>query len=226
MTSVEATPTSGETETPVVFLHGIARTWRSMAGLRRHVAQAGYPTWARTYPSRRQPLKSLANEVAGRIREAFGDQPVWGVTHSMGGIIVRHMSDLVNWRGLVMIAPPNRGSRVARAMSDNPLFKWYYGPAGQEMAAPEDWPDPPTPCGVIAGTKHLAVTNPTSWLTRSLEVFPPDEPSDGTVSAWETRLDAMTSYAEVPASHTWLMNHPRTKALVMDFLQTGAFGDS
>ncbi len=63
-----------------------------------------------------------------------------------------------------------------------------------------------------------------AWLTRSMRIFGADEPGDGTLSTWETQIDTMTDYAEVPASHTWLMNHPRTRRLVVDFLETGTFG--
>lgn len=44
-----------------------------------------------------------------------------------------------------------------------------YGRAGIELGAEiakgDPWPNPPQPCGIIAGTKSLALANPTSWLT-------------------------------------------------------------
>lgn len=36
-----------------------------------------------------------------------------------------------------------------------------------EIAEGDAWPAPPQPCGVIAGTRALALANPTSWLTHS-----------------------------------------------------------
>ena len=31
---------------------------------------------------------------------------------------------------IVMLAPPNRGSQLAAGMTGNPVFRWFYGPAG------------------------------------------------------------------------------------------------
>lgn len=201
----------------------MARSHRSLARLRRHLAEAGFETWARSYPSRRMPIQELAELVAGWIRVDLGKKPIAGVTHSMGGILARHMTHRINWRKLVMIAPPNAGSRIAERLGDRPLFRWFYGPSGQELADDSDWPDPPRPFAVIAGTRSLALSNPTSWLTSGLGVFPDDEPNDGTVAASETRMPGMSDYAEVDATHTWIMSHPKTLRLVVNFLETGRF---
>jgi pimeloyl-ACP methyl ester carboxylesterase len=146
----------------VVLLHGLARSHYSFSGLRRHLEKAGYPTWAMTYPWRRHALPELAAVVAERIRTETRGELV-AVTHSFGGIIVRHMGG-VRFRSLVMIAPPNRGSRLARAFQDVPVYKWLHGKSGDEVLSSESWPSPPAPFGVIAGTRALAASNPVSWL--------------------------------------------------------------
>ena len=153
------------------FLHGLARSQRSLRKLRRRVERAGYPTWARSYPSRRQTLDELAQTVAGWIRESVGEGPLIAVTHSMGGILVRHMRAMLGWRGAVMIAPPNNGSHMAAKAADYSLYRWFYGPSGQQIAAPGNWPQPPDPFAVIAGTRGLAISNPTSWVTRAIQGF-------------------------------------------------------
>lgn len=213
---------SGEHARPtVVFLHGMARSIRSMDRLRRQVERAGYATWARSYPSRRQPLESLARTVTDWILDDVGHAEVLGVTHSMGGILARHMSDMLPWRGLVMIAPPNQGSRVAALMRSRRLYRWFYGEAGQQLSDPAQWPGPPSPFAVIAGTRNLALGNPTSWMTRAMKAFPPDAQSDGTVSVEETRLRGMADFATVDASHTWILHHPETAEMVLRFLGDG-----
>jgi triacylglycerol lipase len=207
----------------VVLLHGLARTDRSMGRLRSRIEGAGHPTWSRSYPSRRMPVAELARAVADWIRADLGDRPVVGVTHSLGGIVARHMRDLVPWRGVVMLAPPNAGSQVAARLRDNPLFRWFYGPAGQELGESEAWPSPPSPFAVIAGTRSLAATNPTSWMTSALGMFPEDVANDGTIAVTETRLPGMADFATVDATHTWIMNDSRTVELVLSFLASGRF---
>lgn len=88
----------------VVFLHGLARSHRSLGRLRRAVERAGYPTWARGYPSRRLGLPELAAWLTQAIREDLGEREIFGVTHSLGGVVVRHMGQGLRWRGIVMLA--------------------------------------------------------------------------------------------------------------------------
>ena len=207
----------------VVFLHGLGRTHRSLSGLRRLVGRHGYRTWGRTYPSRRMSLTDLAEQVATSIRADLGDGPILGVTHSLGGILVRHMGSMLEWQGVVMLAPPNTGSRVAAALSANPLFRWYFGPAGGDLGDPGRWPPPPEPYAVIAGTRGATLGNVPSWMISALALLPPGERSDGTVTVAETRLPGMRGFAEVDAGHTWLMNHSRTRDLVLHFLEHRQF---
>lgn len=213
------------TKPTVVLLHGLARTHRSMAWLGARLDEAGYPTWAETYPSRRRPLADLADFVASRIEKDLDGKPLVAVTHSLGGVLVRHMAARVPFRAVVMLAPPNRGSRVARAVSRLPLYQMMYGPVGNEVTAPEAWPLPPRPCGVIAGTRRRSPGNPTSWLTSTLRLLPRDEPSDGTLLVDETRLEngALDDFTTVDASHTWILRHPEVPGLITRFIERGRF---
>lgn len=206
----------------VILLHGLARGHGSLARLARHLRAEGFATAARTYPSRRRSIAALAGELADWIAEQADGRPVCAVTHSLGGVVVRHLHDpRIAWQRIVMLAPPNQGSRLAATLIRNPLFRWYYGPAGGELADGSGWPAPPAPFAVIAGTRARALTNPTSWTVGRW--FPPDVRHDGTVAVAETQLDGMAAFAEVDATHTWIMNDPRVHALVVRYLRDGRF---
>ena len=207
----------------VVLLHGLGRTHRSMTGLRQHIERLGYATWAQSYPSRRAKIQDLAVEMAGRIRDDLGDVPLVGVTHSMGGILLRYMRDLLPWRGAVMLAPPNRGSLVASELARRRLYRWYLGPAGRDLAEGDGFPAPPHPFAVIAGTRGASLGNLPSWFIAGMRLLPRGVANDGTVLVSETRLEGMAGFAEVDASHTFLMNHPEARALVARFLAESRF---
>jgi hypothetical protein len=210
----------------VVVLHGLARTAVSVSGLRRHLERAGFATWAPTYPSRSATIAELSDELVERIRGDL-DGELAAVTHSLGGLLVRHMARRLPWRGVVMLAPPNHGSRLALAFRDHPLYRWFYGPAGGELAAPplpDGWPAPPRPFAVIAGTRGTSPANPARWLKRARAALPSEVPSDGTVAVEETRLEGMADFATVDATHTWIVNHPEARRLVVRFLEKGRFG--
>ncbi|MBA3453537.1 MAG: alpha/beta fold hydrolase [Deltaproteobacteria bacterium] len=193
-----------------------------MKRLATYLRTHGFETFSRSYPSRRHSISYLAGEVADWISEHAGDRPVHAVTHSMGGVIVRHLHDpRIRWGRIVMLAPPNRGSQLAAGLMRNPVFRWYYGPAGAELANGGQWPVPPAPFGVIAGTRSLAFSNVTSWTVGRR--FSPLTRNDGTVAVEETKLDGMTDFAEVDATHTWIMNDVGVQGLVVSYLRDGAF---
>ena len=206
----------------VVLLHGLARGHGSMARLGRTLRASGFQTIARTYPSRRHSIAYLANAIADWIVGEAAGRPVCAVTHSMGGVIVRHLHDpRIQWDRIVMLAPPNRGSQLAAALVRNPVFRWYYGPAGAELADGSRWPAPPAPVGVIAGTRGLAFTNPTSWTMGRR--FPAATPHDGTVAVAETRLPGATDHIVLPVTHFSMLASRAVADQVIAFLRTGRF---
>lgn len=206
----------------VVFLHGLGRSKRSLNRLRKAVAQAGYATWACTYPSTRLELPAIADWLVARVQAEVAG-PIMVVTHSMGGVVIRHVGHRLPIARIVMLAPPNGGSAVARGMADWSIFQRLYGPAGQAVGQ-GGWPDPPAPTGIIAGTGGVSWSNPPSWIIRAFKLLP-REPHDGTVTVAETRACAHDDFATVATGHSWLMNHPRTRALVLRFLADGRFED-
>ena len=209
----------------VVLLHGLARTRFSLSGLASHLERAGFTTWSRTYPSRQLSIAASADQIAGAIaRELPPGQPLAAVTHSLGGILLRHVAQRIPFSRVVMLAPPNQGSRLSRALRDRPVYRWFFGHAGQELAAaaePAPWPALPPSTAVIAGTGAKSSWNPTGWVSRRARVFAPGEPNDGTLAVVETQLDGMAAFATVDASHSWIMNHAAARALVVRFLETG-----
>lgn len=212
----------------VILLHGLARRHGSMSKLGAFLHRAGWETWAQTYPSRQLPIADAAHHVADWIAEAAGNRPLYAVTHSMGGIIARHLHDpRLHWQRIVMLAPPNNGSAIAAGMQHNPLFRWFYGPAGSDLANPGAWPAPPAQFAVIAGTRQFALTNPTSWTVGRRFVSgnrtSSPEPSDGTVAVSETKLPGMAAFAEVDAPHTWIMNDAKVQTMVDGFLRNGTW---
>ncbi|MEE9382681.1 MAG: hypothetical protein V3V08_04630 [Nannocystaceae bacterium] len=208
----------------VVLLHGLARTGRSMRVLKRELQAQGFRTWTCTYPSRSASVVELSELVSSWIERDLGDAQLCAVTHSLGGILLRHMAHAHRWHRSVLVAPPNAGSRVAALLSSHRLYRRIYGPAGQDLAAGQRWPLPPRAFAVIAGTRAFTWSNPVSWLTRALEVFPPGVDSDGTVAVSETKLASMADFACVPAGHTRIIQAPRTAELVVRFLEKGRFG--
>jgi hypothetical protein len=220
---VLASPHARATEC-VILLHGLARTAGSMSVLEEALQAAGYHVANIDYPSRHFPVAELAPRAVeeGLSQCATANaKAVHFVTHSMGGILVRyHLRNnrIENLGRVVMLAPPNQGSEVVDNLRDTPGFAMWNGPAGLELGTDEN--SMPArlgpvdfPVGVIAGTESV---NP--MLSRLLP-----SPDDGKVSVERTKVEGMTDFVTVSATHTFIMRNDEAIRQTLSFLASGSF---
>ena len=180
-----------------------------MRRLERALVRAGFETHNIGYPSRSSRVSGLGPLVARRIAAALppvadGDA-VHLVGHSLGGILIRWL--LVHDRPprvgrIVLLAPPNRGSRLADFA--RPWMSWLLRPLPDLTTDPGNIAHTlPTPAGIaigiVAGSRDRTVTLP------------------------ETALAGVSECALVPAGHSFLMNLPAVQELTVRFLRTGRF---
>ena len=143
----------------VVLLHGIFRTKRSMHALATAFAAKGYTVFNIDYPSRKMSIESLADYVYQQINSSpYAQHQLHFVTHSMGGLIVRELLARYQFNhigNIVMIGPPNHGSEVADFYQPFFLYRFLYGPSGQQLttrhASASPFPLLSHAFGVIAG---------------------------------------------------------------------------
>lgn len=208
-----------EEQDSVILLHGLGRSSGSMAGMALALRRAGFQVVNYDYPSTSGSVAELAARV---LPEAFGKCApgrVHLVTHSLGGILLRHWMqgrDEPRLGRVVMLGPPNGGSEIVDNLKDLPPFGWINGPAGQELGTdgvaaalgPVNFE-----LGVIAGTLSL---NPAYGAMIEGE-------NDGKVSVKSTEVAGMAAHLVLPVSHTWMMWHPVVIAESLAFLRGGLF---
>ncbi len=140
----------------------------------------------------------------------------------MGGLVVRHLlSRDEAWmrriavHRIVLIAPPNQGSAIARLLEDVPAYRLIYGEAGQQLTPAEasNIPAIEHPFAIVAGgTGDGEGFNP---------LLPGDD--DGTVGVAETRLEGAIDFLVVPEIHAMISNHQDTIRATINFLKHGKF---
>jgi len=216
---------------PVILLHGLGRTPRSMARMAKKLDGAGFAAEAWSYPSRRRRLAEHAIELRRRLIDWAAvrppRQPVSFVTHSLGALVLRgalsgHTPVPVG--RIVMIAPPNQGAGLAVRFGATTWARWVFGKPMEDLrtgAGGLAWLGvPEAEIGVIAGERPFHPVNPLSWANIFVSG---DLAHDGTVEVANTRLPGMKDFLLVDVHHTFICNDPDVQAQVIAFLQNGCF---
>jgi pimeloyl-ACP methyl ester carboxylesterase len=210
----------------VVLLHGLARTSRSMEPMAAALSSAGYRTVNIDYPSTEKPIEDLAMtalpEGIRQCRQANVTQ-IHFVTHSMGAMLLRYylsQRQVPELGRAIMLSPPNQGSEVADQLRDTFLYRWYNGPAGQQLGTGEDGiaarlPAVDYPVGIITGHVHRFFD---AFFS---EMIPGED--DGKVGVERARVEGMTDFLPLPYGHTFIMEEEEVIDQVLYFLKYGRF---
>lgn len=211
----------------VVLLHGILRSSLDMALLASRLEKEGYNVINLAYPSREKTIEELRDYVHEQLsaRDDFNNaSQVHFVTHSMGGLIARHLLHThrpANLGRVVMLSPPNQGSEFADYMLSYPTLKSVYeklfGPAGKQLTAGFNHGIPDSvdyPVGIIAGTKSI---NPIADYVLG------ECDHDGIVPVERMKIDGMTDMIEIPATHTFMTFNTNVGEQAVHFLKNGKF---
>ena len=185
----------------------------------------GYEVCNIGYPSRHYGIVELAEKfVAPAVRECVGDggEPVYFVTHSLGGIVVRQLAeahrDIAIGR-VVMISPPSQGTELVDRMKGWWLFKLINGPAGGELGTGVD--SVPNRLGAVDFELGVITgDNGVMWFSKMI----PGE-DDGRVSVERARQEGMGDFLVVPYSHTFIMAKDDVIRQTLHFLEAGEFNN-
>ena len=209
----------------VVIVHGLGRTFRSMKKPQKFLEQKGYHVFNFTYPSTKHDIETLTQEYLKTfIQRSCQDatKRIHFVTHSMGGILVRNYlkhNVLDNVGRVVMLAPPNQGSEVVDWQRHWAIFRWFLGPAAQQLGTDEAHSLPiqlgpvDFELGVIAGDKSIELMHS--------HVIPGDD--DGKVSVERAKVSGMKDFLLVHKTHTFMMRDRDVLQQIEYFLRTGTF---
>lgn len=206
----------------VVVMHGIFIGSMQMSSLANTLADQGYEVINVSYPSTEFDLAKLKTIITKDIKQHLTqNKPVHFVGFSMGGLLLRAI--LKDYRPnkmgkVVHIAVPNQGSEAADAMKDNVLFKYFYGPAGQQLITDQSkikhlFGEVDYKLGVIAGT------NGTTLVFN--DAFPGQH--DGNVAVERTFVKGQTDFVTVEGTHSFLPLNSEVQSYVVKFIAKGSF---
>jgi len=205
----------------VILLHGIARSTGTFSEMKLALTANGYDAAVISYPSTRRTIEDHAGALANVLNRLEGTETVSFVSHSMGGLVLRHLlaanepwTKTLKIGRVVMIAPPNQGSTVAKALENNLLYKAIYGKSGQQLV-----PDAASKIPDLGNIKYSIIAGG----RLDGQGFNPflNGDNDGTVTVAETSLDGASAHLIVPALHATISNHPNSIQATLNFLKNG-----
>ena len=214
------------TDSDVVLLHGLARSFREMSKLAQHLKKTGYRVHNLDYRSTRDSIESLSEQIAARIADFRKDstQPLHFVGHSMGSIITHWY--IQNYRPenlgrVVALGPPFRGSEIIDHLGKHQWYRWIHGPAALELATgkngichrlqPADYQ-----LGIIAGDRYHF----RDWFFAKYWL---PKPNDGKVTIASTHLPGCRDHIILPVNHIQFPEYPIVIEQTAHFLSFGAF---
>ncbi|EHL31763.1 esterase/lipase family protein [Legionella drancourtii] len=200
----------------IVLIHGLIRSTLSMYPLKSYLERQGYQVYSYSYPSARYTIQQHGAYLNQFIKNLLAKNPgvkIDFITHSLGGIITREAlskltaRQLKNVGCLIMLAPPNQGSKLAKLSTKMfPMFTFPIKPLAELSSDKSSYvhrvPVPNIKIGIIAGRY------------------------DAKVPPAAARLDGQAEPVVINSTHTFIMNNAQTKKLITNFLEKGTFKDS
>ena len=166
------------------------------------------------YPSFRKSMEEIVDQVADEVGRS--EKPTHFVTHSMGGIVVRHLAacypELVTGK-IIMLAPPNQGSEIIDWLEDFPLGRLALGPGGMSLSTEKIRRDVP---GIQTGEEVSVIMGSKS----SVPVFNflLEDGNDGVVTIEGGKVRGLTRLEVMDADHTFIMGNQRVLERVTELL--------
>jgi len=208
----------------VILLHGMFRSAIAMKPAESFLTEKGFKVINMSYPSTQHDIETLVqNYLMPQIvsLEESGASKIHFVTHSMGGILVRHYlknNQMPALGRVVMLSPPNKGTELTNLFADTDWYKEKIGPAGKQLNPNQNsWVNQlgsvDFELGVIAGNYNGNFL--TSWLLPG--------PDDGVVSVESMKVKGMADLLLVSEKHFNIRRFIPALQQSVYFIENGRF---
>ena len=208
----------------IYFLHGYAGPGFEMKKILKAVEKEGYDCTLFKYRSMVRDVDSVGLDLIKRI-QSDGADTISFVTHSMGALVVRsiyeHLDSLADFpiiKRIVMIAPPNNGTKVADFYYKSHFLRHILGPNLKNLTTDSingagRYPIPTCEVGLITGS---------FGGSKKLNLFL-DADNDGMVVPEQAKLGIEKDSISIKSWHFGLLYDKRVVKYVISFLKWGKF---
>jgi len=203
----------------IMLIHGQGRSPLSMGVMGWRLSRQQYAVHYFGYASYFQMFDDIVARFVHTVCTDIGDEPYAIVSHSLGGIVARAALPELAYnppQHLVMLAPPNQPTRIAKLMRSNAVYRWITWDCGQKLADDDFYaalPIPAVPTTIISGTK------PVGGVWQEVIFGPDADVNDGILSIDETQLGDEFEVITVPSRHGFIMNSREVTDIVLEVME-------
>lgn len=209
----------------VILIHGLAMRSVTMGFIGLYLRRLGYRVYFYDYFTFSRPIAGHARAFAAFLEKVVAATPdaqaFHVVSHSLGGIVTRAALAIYcprRLRRVVMLAPPNSGSAMARRLSKITLLRWLIKPLWELSDAPDS---PihriPIPEGIEIGVIAAVRGDGKGWKAYM------EGDDDGKVALKDTFLKGQKDHVVIRSRHSILLARRGARELVAAFLRAGRF---
>lgn len=200
----------------VVLIHGLIRSHKSMHRLGQYLRRHGYEIVLYDYPSRKYSITEHGVRLNAYLAHLLSNHPTKKfhfVTHSLGGIIAREAlsnitkEQLSRCEHLIMLAPPTHGSSLAQL-----FVKWF--PFVSSFIKP---------LAELSSSKEAYVHQVA--IPAGLNIGVIAGRFDAKTPPSVTHIEGQKDFIVINAAHTFIMNHPKGRKAILNFLRKTSFVD-
>ena len=206
MTQMSKNENGSEQQELIVLVHGFCSKRLWMRALERRLDRMGFQTCSWGYNSLAGRLPQHAARLSRALQQLAADgRRINIVAHSMGAIIARQAlaeASLPSLGRIVLLAPPNRGSRVARFWS--PVLRPLFPAVAQLSSHRKSFVNQLPECNVA----------PVGIISARFDML---------VSRRHTRLEGQSDHVCLLATHNSLLFQRATARQIEAFLKSGRF---
>ncbi len=204
----------------VVGLHGFMKERYSLLPIAWKLLPRGFEVYLWNYPTREYTIECHASHLVDYlccVASRKPGQPIYFYTHSFGALILRAALNMpgcppeARCGKIVLVAPTNTGSTLARRFSTNPAARLILGKAGRQLMD-YDLGMIERCFGVFPPTVEVLVMSGSRgnnyWFTT---------PNDGWVSIDETALTTPYQWVNLRYTHSQLLEAPLSINYIVNF---------
>lgn len=201
----------------IIILHGLYMHGMVMQPLSRSLRTFNYRTKVLTYNS----VAINKHKLFREIDEALSSEtPNVLVGHSLGGLVIKQYlasrkPSAKEISHVVTIGSPLNGASIVTRIQDLGLGNILGNSPNFGLKEHSSRWDFPQKLGSIAGTTPIGA--------RALFLMDNQQPSDGTVTVEETKIEGMTDHIETTSSHTSLIYVAFTAKQIDYFIRHNRF---